>query len=156
MSTVTKTNEMERVLREGWGDGAWHGPDLKAALADVTPELAFRRPTPGRHNIAEIAMHQAFHAHAVRGKLSAKKGEPFPLEGEDWFELDGSGLGWPGVLSAVKEQQERLAAAVADAAAGRNAKPMSDAERFDLVLGITCHAIYHAGQIQLVKKLLGA
>ena len=32
-----------RVLSEGYGPGAWHGPDLKAALADVTPPAAFRR-----------------------------------------------------------------------------------------------------------------
>jgi hypothetical protein len=25
--------------------------------------------------------------------------------------------------------------------------------QLDLVLGITCHAIYHAGQIQLIKRL---
>jgi len=30
-----------RVLNEGYGPGAWHGADLKAALADVTPDLAF-------------------------------------------------------------------------------------------------------------------
>src|SRR5262245_14743995 len=28
-----------RILREGYGEGAWHGPDLKAALADVNAEL---------------------------------------------------------------------------------------------------------------------
>ena len=27
------------------------------------------------------------------------------------------------------------------------------AEAFDLVLGITCHAVYHAGQVQLIKRL---
>jgi hypothetical protein len=26
-------------------------------------------------------------------------------------------------------------------------------QRFTLVLGITCHAVYHAGQIQLIKRL---
>ncbi len=50
---------MARVIEEGYGPEAWHGPDLKAALADVAPELAFWRPSPGRHNIAEIALHHA-------------------------------------------------------------------------------------------------
>ena len=48
-----------RVLQEGYGPGAWHGADLRAALTDVTPALAFWRPAPGRHNIAEIALHHA-------------------------------------------------------------------------------------------------
>jgi hypothetical protein len=30
---------------------------------------------------------------------------------------------------------------------------MTDAERFNLVLGISCHAVYHAGQVQLIKRL---
>jgi hypothetical protein len=38
-----------RVLNEGYGPGAWHGADLKAAIADVTPALAFWRPAEGRH-----------------------------------------------------------------------------------------------------------
>jgi hypothetical protein len=46
---------LARIIEEGYGPGAWHGPDLKAALSDVTPELAFWRPAPGRHNIAVIA-----------------------------------------------------------------------------------------------------
>jgi len=29
----------------------------------------------------------------------------------------------------------------------------SEKERFDLALGVTCHAVYHAGQIQLIKVL---
>jgi hypothetical protein len=53
-----------RILREGYSEGAWHGPDLKAALADVTSPLAFWRPAPARHNIVKVALH---HAYCVRG-----------------------------------------------------------------------------------------
>ena len=35
----------------------------------------------------------------------------------------------------------------------RRRRRLEDPERFNLVLGITCHAIYHAGQIQLIKRL---
>jgi len=33
------------------------------------------------------------------------------------------------------------------------ARSLTSSERLELELGITCHAIYHAGQIQLIKKL---
>jgi len=33
---------------------------------------------------------------------------------------------------------------------------MSETDRFDLVLGVTCHAVYHAGQVQLIKVLNAA
>jgi DinB superfamily len=143
---------LSRIIEEGYGPGAWHGPDLQAALADVSADLAFWRPAAGRHNIAEIALHHAFGARSVRGQLSAVAPEPFILKGEDWFELKKDGtLSWPQIQAAVLNQQQRLAAAIADSAAGSS--PLSDAQRFELVLGITCHAIYHAGQIQLIKRL---
>jgi hypothetical protein len=150
--TTTSRGLEARVLSEAYGPGAWHGPDLKAALADVTPDLAFWRPAGGRHNIAEVALHHAFCARAVRGQLSGIPPEPFVLDGEDWFALpDESLLPWSKILAMVEAEQQRLAALVADIGHGQS--PMTDAERFSLVLGITCHAIYHAGQVQLLKRL---
>ena len=156
MSTTSQQTTADgldaRVLSEGYGPGAWHGADLKAALADVTPDLAFWRPAAGRHNIAEIALHHAFCARAVRSQLSGVSPEPFVLDGEDWFALpDESVLPWPAILAAVETEQQRLAASVADI--GGRPSPVPDTERFNLVLGITCHAVYHAGQVQLIKRL---
>ncbi len=158
MSTTTFEQKMTprgfeaRVLNEGYGPGAWHGPDLKTALADVTPDLAFWRPANGRHNIAEIALHHAFCARAVRGQLSGMSLEAFVLDGEDWFALpDESPLPWAKILATVETEQHRLAAIVEDK--GQQESRLADAERFNLVLGITCHAIYHAGQVQLIKRL---
>ena len=66
MTTATKTvpeglnpTVFTRTLEEGYGPGAWHGPDLKAAIEGVDPDLAFWRPAAERHNIAEIALHHA-------------------------------------------------------------------------------------------------
>jgi len=163
--TITKTtitqrldpSVLARLLEEGYGPGAWHGPDLRAALADVAPAAAFRRPAPGRHSIAEIALHHASCVRGVIAQLSGSEPGPFPIEGSDWFELSERGpLAWPDVLDAVETQQRRLASVVAEIGAGRISSPVPAGERFDLVLGVTCHAVYHAGQVQLVKVLLGA
>ncbi len=159
-AAVSRTPEarlLTRVLDQGYGPGAWHGPDLKAALGDVSPEVAFWRPSPGRHNLAEVALHHAYCARSVRGQLSGTTPEPFVLEGQDWFELSGpERLAWQQIQAAVEKEQTKLAAVVADVAAGLTPSPLSEAERFNLVLGITCHAVYHAGQIQLLKRLRGA
>ena len=145
-----------RVIEEGYGPGAWHGADLKAALADIPPELAFWRPSPGRHNIAEIALHHAYCVRSVRGQLSGTPPEPFLLEGDDWFALpDQNRLAWPEIREAVDAEQLRLATLIHDIVTGRVQSPLADAERFELVLGITCHAVYHAGQVQLIKRLRG-
>lgn len=149
-TTLTGTTDAARLLNEGYGTGAWHGPDLKAALGGVESDEAFWRPGPGRHNIAEIAAHHAYCAHNVRAKL-ADAIEPFAIEGDDWFDV--SHLSWPAILELVEREQQQLATVATDVDEARAASPLSTAERFDLVLGITCHAVYHAGQIQLIKAL---
>jgi DinB family protein len=158
MSTTTVANVStgleSRVLMEGYGPGAWHGADLKAALADVTPALAFWRPAAGRHNIAEIALHHAYSTRAVRAQISGVPADPFVREGDDWFDLsDEQAFTWLQVQATVDAEQRRLAALVADIEAGRAQAPLADADRFNLTLGITCHAVYHAGQVQLIKRL---
>jgi len=150
---VTRADE-SRVLKEGYGPGAWHGADLKAALAAVTRPLAFWRPAAGRHNIAEIALHHAYFVRAVRAQVSGLAAEPFVMTGEDWFEVnDERRLSWPDVQAIVATEQQRLAELIGDVEAGRSTSAIPDDERFGLVLGITCHAVYHAGQVQLIKRL---
>jgi hypothetical protein len=145
-----------RVLQEGYGPGAWHGPDLKAALADVTPDVAFWRPAKDRHNIAEIALHHAFCVRSVRAQLSGQEAEPFVLTGEDWFDVGSEKtLSWSEIRAAVDAGQQRLAEIVSGVERGALASPVAADDRFGLVLGIACHAIYHAGQVQLIKKLRG-
>jgi DinB superfamily len=164
MSTPTKTKDTDvyapsgqllaRVLDEGYGPGAWHGPDLKSALADVDAQVAFWRPAAARHNIAEIALHHAYCVHSVRQRLARTPLESFPLAGDDWFVGSGEpGLDWPAIRELVDTEQRDLAALVRKLDAGRLESAKTNAEQLELVLGITCHAIYHAGQIQLIKRL---
>jgi DinB superfamily len=148
---------LTRIVEEGYGPGAWHGPDLRAALRDVTPEVAFERPAPERHNIAEVTMHHAWSVRSVIGQLIGRPPGPFPLDGEDWFRLTGSsGPTWMDILTTLQTHQKQLGAAVAHLGSHPTVSPLPEAERFDLVLGITCHAVYHAGQVQLIKRLLSA
>lgn len=147
--------DLNRILTEGYGPGAWHGADIKAAIADVSSIVAFKRPRPGRHNIAEIVLHHAFYVHAVRGRLLGTAIEPFVLDGEDWFPLEANGpLAWDAITAALETLQGRLASTVSGIAAGTIASPLDDGARLGLVLGITCHSAYHAGQIQLIKLLV--
>lgn len=148
--TLTSSPSITRVLDEGYGPGAWHGADMKAAIADVTPTLAFWRPGKGRHNIAEIALHHAWTVRNVTEKLTGGEPAAFPVEGADWLVLDNEKLiAWPEIQRTVETQQKALAAAASLPSLS------SEKERFDLALGVTCHAVYHAGQIQLIKVLRG-
>jgi len=137
--------KLNRIMQEGYGENAWHGANLKMALADVTPELAFWRPAPDRHSIAEIALHHAWCTRSVRGQLSSPPTDRFLLDGEDWFPVsERDRVTWPEIRAAVDAEQEKLSSVVAS---------LKNDAQLDLVLGITCHAVYHAGQVQLIKRL---
>ena len=153
-SAVTVKSGVEsRILKEGYGPGAWHGADMKAAIADVDAATAFWRPADARHNIAEIALHHAYCIRTVRAQLSGRPAEPFVLSGEDWFELnDERALSWEKVRATVDSEQKLLSALVAEIEGGKTVSALASDERFNLVLGITCHAVYHAGQVQLIKR----
>jgi hypothetical protein len=153
-STSARTGVSARLLKEGYGPGAWHGADMKAAVADIDKMLAYWRPGADRHNIAEIATHHAYVVRSVRSQLSGQPSEPFVMSGEDWFEIPGeTTLSWRAIQDALESEHARIEELVEAIESGRAASPLSEAERVDLVLGVTCHAVYHAGQIQLIKRL---
>jgi hypothetical protein len=156
MSTTTAVPSgfSQRMLNEGYGPGAWHGPDLKAALGEVSPVLALWRPAPGRHNIAEIALHHAFCARNVHAEITGRQPPPFVLEGADWFAVASEKtLTWSAIREVVESEHQALLSSAAEIENGLWNSPLSESERFGRLLGITCHAVYHAGQIQLIKRL---
>lgn len=164
MSTMTKTPTpaavpaavLPRLIDEGHGPDAWYGADIVTAVGGVEATTAARRPGPGRHNIAEIALHHAYWTREVRARLVGAPAEPFVLEGEDWFAWDGaSRLSWAEVQATLAREVRRLRDVVAAIERGAQASPLSAEARFDQVLGISGHAAYHAGQVQLVKALVG-
>ncbi len=62
-------------------------------------------------------------------------------------------MGWDRIRELVEDQQARLGSLVADLETGKVSSPLGSDERGALILGITGHAIYHAGQVQLLKRL---
>jgi hypothetical protein len=145
---------LDRIVKEGYGPGSWHGPDLQSALADIESTLAFWRPAAGRHNIAEIALHHAWYVRSVVEQLRGRPAEPFPLPCTDWFEMSAEEpITWREITELVDRYHEQLATLVREPAPDRSPSPIPPSERLDMVLGITCHAVYDAGQVQLLKAL---
>lgn len=154
VSTIPAATPL-RVLAEGHGPGdAWYGNHILAALAATGAADAYRRPAPGRHNVAEIALHHAYWVREARRRLTGNDPERFVLEGEDWFALDdGHVVPWGKVTETLEAQVKLFHEAVDAVATGRWSSPLDEKARLDLVVGIAAHAAYHAGQIQLVKAL---
>lgn len=146
-----------RLIDQSFDHKAWHGPTLWGGLRGIQAAEAAWRPGAGRHNIWEIAVHAAYWKYAVRRKLAGLPPGSFPLKGSNWFprpaELSESS--WKADRELLRDQHAALRAAVAKLpeAQLRRVPPGSKTAWIDLLLGIAAHDLYHAGQIQLLKRL---
>jgi hypothetical protein len=151
-----------RLIDEGYDRKAWHGPNLRGCVKLVEPAVAAWRPGPGRHTIWEIVVHAAYWKYAVRRRLTGEMRGSFPYKGSNWFERPAPDVhqgDWPGAWDAdrrlLDEMHRQLRSAVEGFDPRRLTEPWAGSKYvpYEQVLGIAMHDVYHAGQIQVLKKL---
>ena len=146
------------LLDEAFVRKAWHGPNLRGSLRGVTAEEAAWRPGRGRHNVWELAVHAAYWKYAVRRMLTGKKRGSFRFAGSSWFTRpagDASSAAWRKDVAALADEHRRLRAAISGLRA-RDLRRVPRGSKYAtarLVQGAAAHDLYHAGQIQLLKRL---
>lgn len=149
-----------RALREIYQGPAWHGPSLRSALRGVGAADAARRPAPGRNCIWDLLLHTAYARHRMLRRLDVTPATPFPhqLRAAWWPRLPEALTddAWRADLALLEEYQQRLLSAVSAASSARlgTRRPGKSYTLAHEVLGIAHHDAYHAGQIQLVKRLI--
>lgn len=144
------------ALDEAFDRRSWHGTNLRGSLRGLPPDALVWRPAPGRHNIWEIALHAAYWKYAIRRQLTSEKRGSFPLSGSNFFPRPAADRKWKDDLALLADQHRRLRQAVAalrERDLGRRKGAFTVA---GLVRGAAAHDLYHAGQIQLLKRLRSA
>ena len=145
------------VFDQAFTGSSWHGTPLWGSLRGVSAEQALWRPRPGRHNIWEIVLHTAYWKCMVRRRLLRDADIAFPRPGSNWPRLpDSTDAGaWARDRALLKREHELLHRAIArlrPAQLGR--RPGGSKWRnVQQIYGIASHDLYHAGQIQLLKRL---
>lgn len=160
VETGSRTGERALLLAQidqAYDRRSWHGTNLRGSLRHVSADQAWWRPARGRHNIWELVVHAAYWKYVVRRRLSGERRGRFPLAGSNWFARQ-PGLGedaWRADLALLGEMHRSLRAAVAEFPATRLWRPLrgSSVTPVFLVTGAAAHDLYHAGQIQLLKRL---
>ena len=145
------------MLDEAYSVKTWHGPNLRGSLRGLSAETAAWRPGPKRHSIWEVAIHAAYWKYVVRRRLLGEKRGTFVLKGSNWFvrPFELSEKAWRHDLALLDGEHSRLREAVAALKpASLNFTPASSkVSNLALICGIANHDVYHAGQIQLLKRL---
>jgi hypothetical protein len=144
-------------LDEAFDRRSWHGTNLRGSLRGLTAAAASRRPAPARHNAWEIVVHAAYWKYAAWRRLTGEKRGTFAHPGSNWFASPArpTEAAWRKEIALLTQYHRWLRAAVAALVDGdlglRRAGGRETIGR--LVRGIAAHDLYHAGQIQLLKRL---
>ena len=148
------------ILDQAYNKPSWHGTNLRGSVRRVTARQAAWRPSPRRHNIWELVVHAAYWKYAAMRRFTDAARGSFPLKGSNWFqrptsEAPAGDKAWRSDLELLDEMHAGLRSAVmklstrdlARIPAGRKVS------NFALLSGVAAHDLYHAGQIQLLKRL---
>lgn len=158
--TVTRTavESLLEQLDEAYDRQSWHGTNLRGSLRGLSVDAALWRPAPNRHNVWEIVTHAAYWKYAAWRRLTGEKRGAFAHRGSNWFPspLSPTPAQWRAELRLLGRFHGQLREAIAelsDADLRRRAHGGKETVG-RLVRGIAAHDLYHAGQIQLLKRLL--
>jgi hypothetical protein len=130
---------------------------LKSTIRRVHAAEAQWRPHPGRRTIADIVVHAAYWKYAVRRRLRGDQRGSFALKGSNWFALPAllTEQLWKQYVGLLDAEHQALREAVAELPPARLHKllPGGKYTVAATIYGAASHDVYHAGQIQLLKRL---
>ena len=154
------TNEIRQILAmidQAYDHTSWHGTNLRGSIRRVPVGQASWRPGAKRHNIWEIVVHAAYWKYAASRRFTGDARGSFPLKGSNWFgrPVEKTEKAWRADIGLLDATHARLRAAVARLSARDLTRTPTGTKvsNFALLSGIAAHDVYHAGQIQLLKKL---
>ena len=154
----TECNHIAYELASAIDGEAWYGNSLREILKDLTAEQAQRHPIPNAHSIWELLLHvQAW----VKFALGAVEGTPIPpwpaMPVElDWPVLaDTTELAWKLAMESFFAHHLELVERIRAFADERleATVPGRTYNFYRLFHSAIQHAIYHAGQIALLRKM---
>ncbi len=153
-------NLLLRVVDEAYERKAWHGPNLRGSLRGIDVHGASWRPAAGRHNLWEIVVHAAYWKYIVRRRLLGERKGSFPLKGSNWFArpVAMTSEAWRSDVALLEDMHRTMRAAIAGLPPNKLGviPPGSTMSNAAIITGIAMHDVYHAGQIQLLKRLHSA
>jgi hypothetical protein len=146
-------DQLLALLDESFDHAAWHGPTLRGALRGVNEREASWRPAPRHHNIWELAVHATYWAYAAHRRITRGDRGGFGEKGSNWFVRPAPGHRWRDDLRRLVEQHRQLRASIATLSRRDLERLVRGRPLAHVIRGIAAHNLYHAGQIQLLKRM---
>jgi uncharacterized damage-inducible protein DinB len=150
---MSEISRISRQLKLAYEGEAWHGPAVLEILADVDARAAAARPIAKAHTIWELTLHIAGWENVIRRRLG---GEACSLSDADNFPdvRDKSEAAWRKTVDSLKQTHQQLLTAIDALPDARlpDRVPGKNYDVYTMLHGAVQHALYHAGQIAVLKR----
>lgn len=144
------------IMDAAYDHKSWHGTNLRGSIRGLPVRQAAWRPGAKRHNIWELVVHAAYWKYAALRRFTSAPRGSFPLKGSNWFERTGhDAREWRRDVALLERMHGGLREVVSKLSPSDLAKTPSGSKvsNFALLSGVAAHDLYHAGQIQILKRL---
>ena len=160
MSAPRRDVALENALLqidEAYDTRSWHGTNLRGVAPRLSPRWPRGAPPPAATTSGSWRVHAAYWKYAVRRRITGEKRGSFALAGSNWFRRPEkpTAAAWKADLALLAREHREMRtviAALASSSFGKRAPGGSQTIGF-MVRGIAAHDLYHAGQIQVLKRL---
>ena len=154
----TECNRIAYALESATNGDAWYGDSLRKILDKVTAKEAKARPIANAHTIGELVVHVEVW---VKFCLGAVEGTPIPPwstmpKEQDWPTVkDSSEQAWKHAVNSFFSTHLKLVEAIKMFSDDHleTRVPGRTYNFYHLFQGMIQHAVYHGGQIVLLKKI---
>ena len=150
---MSETGRIWELLQRAYeGGSAWKCPALRDLLASVTPAQAAAHPVPGAPSIWGILLHLAASAEVVRRRLGGESVGTLPDELAWPTPDDTSPAAWRRAVADFEDGHRQLRRSVASFSDSRlsDVVPGREYPYYVMLYGVIQHALYHAGQIEML------
>jgi len=152
---MTELNRIADQMKRALEGPAWSGPSLMETLHDVSAAQAAEK-LAGTHSIWEIVLHIDAWKTIVRRRI---EGEllPDPAPHEDWPPVsETSPEAWALLMEQMAINNRLLQSTVVELSEERlwDTVPGKDYSLYVMLHGSVQHALYHGGQIAVLKRIV--
>ncbi len=150
---MSEISRIAQQLQLAFDGEAWHGPAVLEILSDVDARTAAARPIPKAHTIWELTLHVAGWENIIRRRLGGEACSP--SDADNFPEVkDTSEIAWRKTVDSLRLTHEKLLKAIASTPDSRltDRVPGKNYDVYTMLHGTTQHALYHAGQMAVLKR----
>jgi uncharacterized damage-inducible protein DinB len=154
---MSDVENLVEQFRRSFVEDCWAGPTVLQVMEQVTAEMAKAKPVANVHSIWELTLHMATWMDV--GRWRVEHNEHVPTDDENFPPVtDSTDAAWEKARQTLRDAYDNLVDAIEEMTDGQLQEQIPEGGGLTHLVrlhGVIQHNMYHAGQINLMKRAQG-